>query len=36
MFGYSGQVTLRGYDNMSGVGTPDGPAFIKGLRALQG
>jgi subtilase family serine protease len=31
MFGYTGQVTLKGYDNMSGVGTP-GPAFIKGLR----
>jgi subtilase family serine protease len=31
MFPYTGQVTLKGYDNMSGLGTP-GPAFIKGLR----
>ncbi len=31
MFGYTGQVTLKGYDNMTGVGSP-GPAFIKGLR----
>jgi subtilase family serine protease len=29
---YTGQVTLRGYDNMSGVGTPNEPAFIKALR----
>ena len=29
MFGYTGQVTLKGYDNMSGIGTPDGPNFIK-------
>jgi subtilase family serine protease len=35
MFGYSGQVTLKGYDNMSGLGTPDGPNFIKALRALH-
>jgi subtilase family serine protease len=32
MPGYTGQVTLRGYDNMSGVGTPNEPAFIKALR----
>ncbi len=31
MFGYTGQVTLKGYDNMTGVGSP-GPGFIKGLR----
>jgi subtilase family serine protease len=31
--GYAGQVTLKGYDNMSGLGTPDGQAFIKALRA---
>jgi subtilase family serine protease len=35
MSGYTGQVTLPGYDNMSGVGTPDGPHFIAGLRALE-
>ena len=35
MFGYTGQVTLQGYDNMSGIGTPDGPNFIKALRALH-
>jgi subtilase family serine protease len=26
------QVTLPGYDNMTGVGTPNGPAFIRHLR----
>jgi len=36
MFGYTGQVTLPGYDNMSGVGTPNGPAFIAGLRSIGG
>jgi subtilase family serine protease len=35
MFGYTGQVTLKGYDNMSGLGTPDGPKFIKALRAVR-
>lgn len=35
MFGYTGQVTLRGYDNMSGVGTPAGPRFIRALRTLE-
>jgi hypothetical protein len=29
-------VTLPGYDNMSGVGTPNGPAFIAGLRSIGG
>jgi subtilase family serine protease len=33
MFGYTGQVALPGYDNMSGLGTPNGRAFIAGLRA---
>jgi subtilase family serine protease len=33
MFGYTGQVALNGYDNMSGLGTPNGRAFIAGLRA---
>ena len=35
MFGYTGQVTVRGYDNMTGVGTPNGPKFIAALRALE-
>jgi subtilase family serine protease len=34
MFPYTGQVTLPGYDNMTGVGTPNGPNFITGLRGL--
>jgi subtilase family serine protease len=36
MFGYTGQVTLPGYDNMSGIGTPAGQAFISGLRSIEG
>jgi len=36
LFGYTGQVTLRGYDNMTGVGTPDVPNFITKLRTLAG
>jgi subtilase family serine protease len=32
MIGYTGQVTLRGYDNMTGVGMPGGQAFIAALR----
>ena len=35
MFGYNGQVTLKGYDNMTGVGTPDGQAFLTALRRLE-
>jgi len=35
MLGYTGQVTLKGYDNMSGVGTPDGQTFIKAMRRLK-
>ena len=34
MFGYTGQVTLPGYDNMTGIGTPAGRAFITGLRSV--
>lgn len=30
------QVTLPGYDNMSGLGTPNGPAFIRHLRQFAG
>jgi subtilase family serine protease len=33
--GYTGQVTLKGYDNMTGLGTPNGQAFITALRALE-
>jgi subtilase family serine protease len=36
MFGYTGQVTRKGYDNMTGIGTPRGQAFISGLRKLEG
>jgi subtilase family serine protease len=32
MTGYTGQVTAPGYDTMTGLGTPNGPAFISGLR----
>jgi subtilase family serine protease len=35
MEGYTGQVTLKGYDNMTGVGTPAGQAFITALRNLE-
>jgi subtilase family serine protease len=35
MFGYTGQVTLKGYDNMTGVGTPAGQHFISSLRTLE-
>ncbi len=34
MYPWAGQVTLPGYDNMSGVGTPNGQQFIAALRAL--
>lgn len=30
---YTGQVTAKGYDTMTGVGTPNGAAFLAGLRA---
>jgi subtilase family serine protease len=36
MNGYTGQVTLQGYDNMTGIGTPRGQEFIKALRRLEG
>ena len=32
MLGYTGQVTLPGYDNMTGVGAPNEPALISALR----
>jgi subtilase family serine protease len=33
--GYDGQVTQKGYDNMTGLGTPNGLFFISALRALE-
>lgn len=36
MAGYAGQLTLPGYDNMTGVGTPNDPDFIAALRKLAG
>ena len=33
--GYTGQVTDRGYDNMTGVGTPNGQAFIAAVAAMR-
>ncbi len=35
MFGYTGQVTLKGYDNMSGIGSPNGQSFITALRSKE-
>jgi subtilase family serine protease len=35
MEGYTGQVTRKGYDNMTGVGTPNGQNFITALRSLR-
>jgi subtilase family serine protease len=34
MLGYTGQVTAKGYDNMTGVGTPAGQKFIAAIRGL--
>ncbi|MGH3158647.1 MAG: hypothetical protein ACRDNF_19010, partial [Streptosporangiaceae bacterium] len=34
MLGYTGQVTLPGYDTMTGLGTPDVPNFTRDLRDL--
>ena len=36
MAGYTGQVTRKGYDNMTGIGTPHGQQFIDALRGLEG
>jgi hypothetical protein len=33
-WGYSGQVTAKGYDNTTGIGVPRGQAFITALRNL--
>ena len=32
--GYDGQVTRRGYDTMTGIGTPAGQNFVYALRKL--
>jgi subtilase family serine protease len=36
MSGYTGQVTSKGYDNMTGIGTPRGQRFVNALRRLAG
>jgi subtilase family serine protease len=35
MLGYTGQVTAKGYDTMSGIGSPAGQRFIAALRRLE-
>jgi subtilase family serine protease len=35
MPGYTGQVTLKGYDNMTGIGTPNGQQFVMALRGIE-
>lgn len=35
MFGYLGQVTLKGYDNMTGVGSPNGQHFIAAMHRIE-
>jgi hypothetical protein len=32
---FTAQVTLKGYDTMTGIGTPNGEAFIDALRRLS-
>jgi subtilase family serine protease len=36
MAGYTGQVTLKGYGTMSGIGTPNGQNFVYSLRRIFG
>jgi subtilase family serine protease len=36
MPGYTGQVTAKGYDNMTGLGVPNGQYFIAALRKIIG
>ena len=36
MLGYTGQVTRKGYDTMTGVGTPNGQNFVYTLRRIFG
>jgi tellurite resistance protein len=33
--GYTGQVTLKGYDTMTGLGTPNGQYFVNALRRTE-
>lgn len=33
--GYTGQVTAKGYDNMTGIGTPRGQLFVRFMRKLE-
>jgi subtilase family serine protease len=35
MDGYTGQVSLKGYDTMSGIGSPNGQDFVTALRHLE-
>jgi subtilase family serine protease len=35
MRGYTGQVTLKGFDTMTGLGTPNGQVFINALRLAE-
>jgi subtilase family serine protease len=35
MAGYTGQVTRKGYDTMTGIGTPNGQNFIYDLRSIE-
>jgi subtilase family serine protease len=35
MMGYTGQVTAKGYDSMTGIGTPNGENFINALRRVE-
>jgi subtilase family serine protease len=35
MIFYTGQVTVKGYNNMTGVGTPHGQIFINDMRTLE-
>ncbi len=34
-WGFTGQVTLKGYDTMTGLGTPSGQSFINVLRRME-
>ena len=36
MPGYTGQVTQKGYDNMTRIGTPRGQVFLEALRKMEG
>ena len=36
MAGYTGQVTRKGYDTMTGIGTPNGQNFVYALRRIFG